>query len=243
MQLASVRHVDATYEAINCSDNARRCKMHIASRTAHLVPHAPYRAATLRHIVCLDACILPFGNLATRCVMSAGASCSARCACAAVQHSASRWGCPFGNDSKRVRTRSAPAPCAVHRTPYYTSCRSMPAPHRARHLSAVPQRATYHPTRPDRAVRDRAAPERDGAIVHANHAAQATKNRVLHTAGAAPSADTRPNCASGPNRIAALARTHPSCFGAGYRHGVEQRGALFHFEHAAFVALRRSASR
>jgi hypothetical protein len=120
--------------------------MHIACRTAHPVPHAPWqhRAATwLRHIVCLDACILPFGSLATRCTTSGGASCSARRACAAVQHSASRWGCPFGNRfERRVHTSLSGR---MRRAPY-TNRRSMRAPHRARHLSAVPHRATYHAT-------------------------------------------------------------------------------------------------
>jgi hypothetical protein len=51
MQRAPMYHADA-----------RRCNMDIACRTAHPVPHAPWRhrAATwLRHIVCLDAYILP----------------------------------------------------------------------------------------------------------------------------------------------------------------------------------------
>jgi hypothetical protein len=46
----------------------------------------------------------------------------------------------------------------------------------------------------------------------------------------------------GPTRIAAPPRTHPLCFGAGYRHGVEQRGALGHDEHAATAGLRTRAS-
>ncbi len=52
-------------------------------------------------------------TLATRCMTSAIASCSARRARVAVQHSASRWIRPFGNDSKCVLTRSTPAACAA----------------------------------------------------------------------------------------------------------------------------------
>jgi hypothetical protein len=90
-----------------------------------------------------DACILPLGTLATQCMTSAGASCSARRARAAVQHSASRWSRPFANDSNRVLTRSTPAACG--RTPY-TTRRSMQVLHHARRPSAVPHRATYHTT-------------------------------------------------------------------------------------------------
>ena len=156
MQHASMRHVDATYKAMYCSDatradatrNASRCNMHIAYRTTHPVPNAPgrHRAATwLPHMVCLDACTLPLGNLATRCMTSARASCSARRARAAVQHSASRWGRPLANDSKGVLTRSTPAACAVHRTPLTAACvrRTVRAIHRpcrtAQHT--IPRRA------------------------------------------------------------------------------------------------------
>jgi hypothetical protein len=235
------RETDATH-------NASRCNVHIAYRTAHPVPHAPWRhgaAAWLQHIACLDACTLPLGNLATRCMTSARASCSARRARAAVQHSASRWGRPFGNGFE-TSTHTLHSG-RMRRTPC-TARRSMRAPHRARHPSAVPHRATYHTTARGRAtragrthrlaVRDRAALERDGAIVHANHAAV-----TLRTAGAAaPTAIGRaPRLPTpAPLRIAAPPRTH-RC-GAGYRHGVEQRGALAHGEHAA-AGLRTSASR
>jgi hypothetical protein len=183
---------------------------------------------------------------------SARASRSAR---AAVQRSASRRGRPFANEPKGVLTRSTPAACAAHRRPLAAACvrRTVRATHR-------PCRSAQHttPWRGDaqlalgatrvgrthqrRGVRDRAALERDGAIHHAHHAAA-----VLRTADAAapiaigrrtPSADTRPLCAPGPPR------THLCC-GAGYRHGVEQRVALGHGEHAATVAinLHTSASR
>jgi hypothetical protein len=135
----------------------------------------------------------------------------------------------------------------MRRTPY-TTRRSMCAPHRARHPSAVPHCATYHTTARGRAtragrthrlaVRDRAALERHGAIEHAHHAAE-----VLRTAGAATpiAIGTAPRPPTpAPLRIAAPPRTHRCC--AGYRHGVEQRGALGHVQHAA-GELRTSASR
>ncbi len=93
-------------------------------------------------------------------------------------------------------------------------------------------------------ARDRSAFERDGSIFHANHAAVA----LLTTEAAMPAASARhpvrphpPQRASA--RIASPPRPAPHrCLGAGYRHGVEQRGALGHGEHAA-VFLRTSASR
>ncbi len=196
--------------------NARRCNMHIAYRTAHPGPHAPWRhrAGTwLRHMVCLGcmhACILPLGNLATRCMTSARASCSARRARAAVQHSASRWGRPFGSDKERSTHTLHSG--RMRRTPY-TTRRSMRAPHCARRPSAVPQRATYHTTAQGRAsharrthqrraARDRAALERDGAILHAHHAAAVGVLRTSRRSHAycnrprTPSADTPPNRAS-----------------------------------------------
>jgi hypothetical protein len=142
----------------------------------------------------------------------------------------------------------------------------MPAPHRARHRRPSACRSAQHTlqhvaakqlarnvayTTWDRrtyrqthrlGARDRAANERDGPIVHAHHAAD------LRTAGAAtpaanrprtPSAHTRPSGIGLP-RSAAPPRTHRRS-GVGYRHGVEQRGALGHGEHAS-IALRSSSS-
>jgi hypothetical protein len=140
MQRAPMQH--ATHAGATCTSH---------TAPAHPAPHAPWRhrAATwLRHMVCLDAHILPLGNLATQCMTSAGASCSARRARAAVQHSASRWGCPFANDPTGVLTPSTSAACAVRRTPLAAACvrRTVRAIHR-------PCRAAQH-TMPRRGTRN-----------------------------------------------------------------------------------------
>ena len=86
-----------------------------------------------------------------------------------------------------------------------------------------------------RAARDRAALERDGPVGHGNHAAVALRtSRRSHAYCNRPRPPTPAPPRTGPPR------TH-RCFGVRYRHGVEQRGALGHGEHAA-IGLRTSAS-
>jgi hypothetical protein len=113
-----------------------------------------------------------FGTLATQCVTSAGASCPARAVCNTPRHDG------IAQDYKKVLTRSTPAPCAAHRTPLtaacvrrtvraiHRPCRTAPAHHTTARGRATRARRTHR-----RAVRDRAALERDGAIVHVHHAA------------------------------------------------------------------------
>ncbi len=102
----------------------------------------------------------------------------------------------------------------MRRTPYTTRRRM----HLARHLSAVPHGATYHTTARGRATRagrthrlggrDRAALERDGAILHAHHAAV-----VLRTSQRSHAHCNRPTHPvrrhPPPLRIAALAPHAP----------------------------------
>ncbi len=89
-------------------------------------------------------------------------------------------------------------------------------------------------------VGDRAALERDRPVAHRDHAA------VLRTAEPHP---PPPPSLTAPAAAHAHRPRHPSlparahlCFGVGYRHAVEQRGALVHAEHAA-AELRTSATR
>ena len=120
------------------------CTSHTAP--AHPVSHAPgrHRAATwLRHMVCLDASILPLGTLATRCMTRSSSACSARLARAAVQRSSSRWGRPFANDSTRVLARFTPAACAVHHSPQH-ACAAPCAPSIGR---AARRNIPYHGAR------------------------------------------------------------------------------------------------
>jgi hypothetical protein len=91
--------------------------------------------APMQHATLADAT-----RNASRCTMQiAGVSCSAHRACSAVQHSASRWGCPSAAIRKAYTLHAG----RMRRTPY-TTRRSMRALHDARHVSAVPHRATHH---------------------------------------------------------------------------------------------------
>jgi hypothetical protein len=138
MQRAPMQH--ATHAGATCTSH---------TAPAHPAPHAPWqhRAATwLRHMVCLDACILPLGNLATQCMTSAGASCSARRARAPLCSTPRPDGAAPSPTIRNEYSHPPLRPRAVRRTPLAAACvrRTVRAIHRpcraAQHT--IPRRGT-----------------------------------------------------------------------------------------------------
>jgi hypothetical protein len=165
-----------------------------------------------------------------------GRACTAPCAPSAMEHDTRS----IGNSVQQLTYDVSPTLRGLPTTRHAPSCATCSVKREnLRHATrdAQAQQSRTHRRR----VRDRAALERDGSIEHLNHTAH------LSTAGAAsaaawvhtPSADTGTQRASA--RLAKPPRTH-RCFGIGYRHGVEQRGAPDHREHAAVGTLRTRAS-
>ena len=114
------------------------------------------------------------------------------------------------------------------------------SPRNMRHPVPVCNRASCLVRTHRLGVGDRAALERDRPVAHRDHAA------VLRTTEPHP---PPPPSLTAPAAAHAHRPRHPSlparahlCFGARYRHAVEQRGALLHGDHAAAV-LRTSAAR